>query len=76
MAESQTAPPEQPSSETRWFEVEADTAAPDAAARATAALDEQMAAAGYTRISGDNYDTPGVVRALGWNDLDGDGEVD
>lgn len=38
-------------------------------------LNEQMVKAGYTRISGDNYDEEGVVAAWGWNDLDQDGEV-
>ncbi len=40
------------------------------------ALDAVMAEKGYVRISGDNEDTPGVLAATGWRDLDGDGEVD
>ena len=59
-----------PSAEQRWFEVEStDWTA------AHAALDDLMTREGYLRVSGDNYDTPGVVRALGWRDDDGDGEV-
>jgi hypothetical protein len=59
-----------PTEETRWFEVETtDWTA------AHAALDDAMTREGYLRASGDNYDTPGVVRALGWRDDDGDGEV-
>ena len=59
-----------PADEQRWFEVEStDWTA------AHAALDDQMTREGYLRISGDNYDEPGKVRALGWKDLDGDGEV-
>lgn len=40
-----------------------------------AALDRAMAAEGYIRISGNNYDDPSKARAWGWKDLDGDGEV-